>query len=190
MKLFTLLLMALLMVESKVFAQQIETDMNVAPLPEHVKAVVDYYYSEQQKPLLADVKVCSGIYKSGVNKYDCLEEYPTDAVPMNQPLYVWMQYFVPKAGAEKLLLQLNYQGITRDALSFSVSGSIRYRVWQRVKFSREGAWQLPILLDNDAMEPLAQIQLNVVEPAAEALQLSEMQSSAANLTSETNEESY
>ena len=53
---------------------------------------------------------------------------------------------VPKNESGEILMQLKHGGVTRGIRKANVQGAIRYRTWRKIKLSRAGDWELPILL--------------------------------------------
>lgn len=134
------------------------------PTQQAINKVVAYYYGGETKPLLADYKLCRDIGSIGSERNQCIDELDPHSVEQNETVYLWMNYLVPKGANTDLLLHYNHNGITRDASTLKVSGSIRYRTWKKIKLSRAGVWEMPIYLEqNGQYTELQRITVNVTE---------------------------
>lgn len=134
------------------------------PSQQAINRVVAYYYGGESKPLLADYKLCRAIGSIAEERNQCIDELDPSNVEQNQTVYLWMNYLVPKGADSDLLLHYNHNGITRDASTLKVSGSIRYRTWKKLKLSRAGLWEMPIYVEkNGQYTELNRITVNVTE---------------------------
>ncbi|MBV1880802.1 MAG: hypothetical protein KUG82_04175 [Pseudomonadales bacterium] len=134
------------------------------PSQPSINSVVNYYYGDSAEPILADFKFCSGVGNRGDLKNQCIDELDPNNIELNSTVYLWMNYLVPKNSSAELLLHYNHNGITRDASTLKVSGSIRYRTWKKVRLSRTGKWEMPIYLEqNGHYSELNRIQIQVNE---------------------------
>lgn len=134
------------------------------PTQQAINKVVAYYYGGEEKPLLAEYKLCRDIGSVDNEKNQCIDELDPHSLEQNQVVYLWMNYLVPKGADSDLLLHYNHNGITRDASTLKVSGSIRYRTWKKLKLSRTGLWEMPIYMEqNGQYTELQRITVNVTE---------------------------
>ncbi|MBL4868853.1 MAG: hypothetical protein JKY67_21015, partial [Pseudomonadales bacterium] len=124
-------------------------DELATPSQPSINTVVNYYYGDNARPILAEYKLCGDVGDRGELKNQCIDELDVNNIELNKPLYVWMNYLVPKGSSAELLLHYNHNGITRDASTLKVSGSIRHRTWKKVKLSRPGNWEIPIYVEQD-----------------------------------------
>ena len=108
---------------------------------------VNQYYATGADPILVEKKTCTTVAEDGDNKNNCEDEAYT--LVKGKDYLLWMNWFVP-AGKKntKLLVQFNQGGITRRTAQFSVSSSMRYRVWRTFRPSKSGTWEIKILDDS------------------------------------------
>lgn len=144
---------------------------NERPSSEAIKDVVNYYFQDESaEPILADMKICSEIHKSGAEKYNCSGELDKNNLPKGENVYVWMNYLVPKGQKAQLLMQVNHSGITRSTHNFEVAGGIRYRVWKQIRLNKSGEWNLPILLDSETgITELTTLDIQVIDHAVASI---------------------
>jgi hypothetical protein len=112
-----------------------------APTAKMVNEVVDYYYNGQQEgPILVDAKLCKSI-----EALDCGETMDANAVPMEEPIRVWMQFFVPKgASYDDIIVEYKHEGVPRNLTAHKVQGSVRYRLVDKFKLDKVGKWTITI----------------------------------------------
>ena len=133
------------------------------PTAAEVRRVTDYFYSHPEStPVLADYKVCTGIHREGSNKNNCAGEVDGNALQPGQSLYLWMNFLVPKGERGKVLVQPNYDGITRGIRVVTIAGSMRYRTWHKIRLPHPGEWELPVYYENaNGIEEIERINLRV-----------------------------
>lgn len=140
------------------------------PSPEEVKRVVDYYQNgKDQGVVLADVKLCEAVPTEGELKNECQGERDPLALTVGEPVTVWMMFMVPSGmDQQDIMLQLNYQGLTRAVEKATVASSLRYRVWRKVTLDRPGEWTASIIHDSgQGLELLREMKMQVQPKAAQ-----------------------
>jgi len=145
-------------------AAMLPLTLQAKPTPDEVKRVVDYYNNGQDEGVvLADIKLCESIGTEGEAKNECQNELDASTMTVGQPVMVWMNFMVPVGMKEQeIMLQFNYQGVTRDVQKATVSNAMRYRVWRKVKFDRAGDWTATITHDNgQSTEVLREMKFRV-----------------------------
>ncbi len=144
--------------------------VHAKPSPEEVKRVVDYYHNgKDQGVVLADVKLCEAVSTEGELKNECQGELDPLALTVGEPVTVWMMFMVPSGMAQQdIMLQLNYQGMTRAVEKATVASSLRYRVWRKVTLDRPGEWTASIFHDSgQGQELLREMKMQVQPKAAQ-----------------------
>jgi hypothetical protein len=128
-----------------------------APTAKMVNEVVDYFYNGQQAgPILADAKLCKSI-----EALDCEGTVDVNAVPMGEPIKVWMQFFVPKGATyDDIIVEYKHEGVPRNLTAHKVEGSIRYRVVDRFKLDKPGKWTITI---KKGVANLKEFKINVTK---------------------------
>ena len=128
-----------------------------APTAKMVNEVVEYFYSGQQEgPILADAKLCKSI-----EALNCEEAVDANAVPVGEPIKVWMQFFVPKGGAyDDIIVEYRHEGVPRNLTAHKVEGSIRYRVVDTFKLDKPGKWTITI---KKGVANLKEFKINVIK---------------------------
>lgn len=142
------------------------------PTAAEVRRVTNYFYSQREStPVLVDYKLCKGIQREGSDKNNCAEEVDGDTLQPGQSLYLWMNFLVPKGERGKVLVQLNYDGITRGTRVMSIAGSLRYRTWNKIRLQQPGEWELPVYYENaDGIQEIDRINLRVTSLTKNNLQ--------------------
>lgn len=136
-----------------------------APAPSEVKSVIEHYYAGS-KPILFDVKLCTGVNKMGPEKHSCKQELDPLNIPQGSDVFVWMAYLVPKDAAPFIVMQANYKGRPMKELPIKLSESLRYRTWNSVFLNHLGDWELLILLETEnGLSELKKIRVKVVDNA-------------------------
>jgi hypothetical protein len=138
------------------------------PSPDEAARIIDYYFGgKDDGPLLVNAKVCADVHGEGELKHECTRELIDNRVPAGESFFLWMKYVVPvDSPPTKLLVQLNYQGITLQTLDVDVAPSLRYRTWKRVLLDKPGTWEVKMLHDRgDRLEVLGETVIDVVETA-------------------------
>ena len=128
-----------------------------APTAKMVNEVVDYYYNGQQEgPILVDAKLCKSI-----EALNCQETMDANAVPMEEPIRVWMQFFVPKgANYDDIIVEYKHEGVPRNLTAHKVQGSIRYRLVDKFKLDKVGKWTITI---KKGVANLKEFKINVIK---------------------------
>jgi hypothetical protein len=128
-----------------------------APTAKMVNEVVDYFYNGQKEgPVLAGAKLCKSI-----EALNCEDTMDANAVPMGEPLKVWMQFFVPKGAAfDDIIVEYKHEGVPRHLTSHKVEGSIRYRVVDTYKLDKPGKWTITI---KKGVANLKEFKINVIK---------------------------
>lgn len=140
------------------------------PSSAEAKKVLDYYYKGQgQGVVLAASMLCSEIEKEGDNKNNCVDEVNPSTLQTGQKLNLWMAFLVPNGDpAQNIIIQFEHNGIARMVKNVKVSGSIRYRTWRKVSFSKTGSWTVKIIHDKgDDVQLLDTLNLTVSDAPAE-----------------------
>lgn len=119
------------------------------PSPNEANKVVEYYYSDAKEPVLMEFKICEAIHEDGDEKNNCKGELASGDIPEGTKAYLWMKFLVPGDAAPGILMQLNHKGITRDTYSRNLTGSVRYRTWHSVEFSKAGDWDIQIFYEGE-----------------------------------------
>lgn len=148
------LLPLLLIIPSMVYAK---------PSPDTVRDTLDYYYSGQgQGAVMYDFKLCQSIAKEGAEKNNCQQEVDLTTVKKGDKALVWMAFMVPQDSVvDNILVQTSTNGLTRESHQVKVQGSIRYRTWKPVTFSRSGEWDITVVEDADDINILKKVTVNV-----------------------------
>jgi hypothetical protein len=118
------------------------------PSPESVKEVWDYYYyGKGDVPVLADLRLCLEIGKSGPNKSDCVREMTvTDNFRGSQRLLLWQAYLVPSDVETEVEVVAKVGEEARPAQKVKVKGSaVRQRTWTTVNLDKPGSWTVTFL---------------------------------------------
>jgi len=128
-----------------------------APTAKMVNEVVDYFYNGQQEgPILADAKLCKSI-----EALNCQETMDANAVPMGEPIKVWMQFFVPKGATyDDIIVEYKHEGVPRNLTAHKVEGSIRYRLVDKFKLDKVGKWTITI---KKGVANLKEFKINVIK---------------------------
>ena len=128
-----------------------------APTAKMINEVVDYFYNGQQEgPLLADAKLCKSI-----EALNCQETLDANAVPIEEPIKVWMQFFVPKgASYDDIIVEYKHEGVPRNLTAHKVEGSIRYRLVDTFKLDKIGKWTITI---KKGVANLKEFKINVIK---------------------------
>ena len=128
-----------------------------APTAKMVNEVVDYFYNGQQEgPILADAKLCKSI-----DALNCQEIMDANAVPMGEPIKVWMQFFVPKGATyDDIIVEYKHEGVPRNLTAHKVEGSIRYRLVDKFKLDKVGKWTITI---KKGVANLKEFKINVIK---------------------------
>ena len=128
-----------------------------APTAKMVNEVVDYFYNGQQEgPILADAKLCKSI-----DALNCQENMDANAVPMGEPIKVWMQFFVPKGATyDDIIVEYKHEGVPRNLTAHKVEGSIRYRMVDKFKLDKLGKWTITI---KKGLTNLKEFKINVIK---------------------------
>ncbi|MFA0465410.1 hypothetical protein AB4524_00730 [Vibrio breoganii] len=109
-----------------------------------------------------DFKLCESIIKQGPEKNNCEKEIDPNNVVVGDNALVWMAYLVPKGeSVDNILVQSSMNGLTRESHQVKVEGSIRYRTWKPVTFTKAGQWQVTVIEDADQVNLLKQIDVTV-----------------------------
>jgi len=160
----TLLALFILASCSSVFAAE-------TPTPAEAKKVFDFYYHGQgQGVVLMETKLCAEIGKQGDTKNECTIDL-NNSPAKGQIANLWMTFLVPKGDKKiAIIIQFEQGGITRMVKNVTLSGSIRFRTWRKVKFNKTGNWTVKIFQEvGDTTKVLKEITLTVQEaPPAEA----------------------
>lgn len=139
------------------------------PSSAEAKKVLDYYYTGQgQGVVLIESILCSEINKEGDNKNNCAEALNAAEIQTKQKLNLWMAFLVPNNDpAQNIIIQFEHNGIARMVKNVQVSGSIRYRTWRKVSFSKTGKWTVKIIHDKgDDVQLLETLNITVSDAAA------------------------
>ena len=128
-----------------------------APTAKMVNEVVDYFYNGQQEgPILADAKLCKSI-----KDLNCQETMDANAVPIEEPIQVWMQFFVPKGATyDDIIVEYKHEGVPRNLTAHKVEGSIRYRIVDKFKLDKIGKWTITI---KKGVANLKEFKINVIK---------------------------
>lgn len=139
------------------------------PTSAEAKKVLDYYYKGQgQGVVLIENKLCENIDKEGDNKNNCADTLSPASLKVKQKLNLWMAFLVPNNDpVQNIIIQFEHNGIARMVKDVKVSGSVRYRTWRKVSFSKAGNWTVKIIHDKgDDVQLLDTLNLVVTEEAA------------------------
>jgi hypothetical protein len=128
-----------------------------APTAKMVNEVVDYFYNGQKEgPILAGAKLCKSI-----EALNCGETMDANAVPMGEPIRVWMQFFVPKGAVyDDIIVEYKHTGVPRHLKAHKIEGSIRYRIVDSFKLDKPGKWMITI---KKGVTNLKEFNINVIE---------------------------
>ncbi|MCK4866202.1 MAG: hypothetical protein KAT06_12365 [Gammaproteobacteria bacterium] len=141
------------------------------PSSAEAKKVLDYYYNGQgQGVVLIESKLCSEIDKEGDNKNNCADNINPVSVQKGQNLNLWMAFLVPNNDpVQNIIIQFEHNGIARMVKDVKVSGSVRYRTWRKVSFSKTGNWTVKIIHDKgDDVQLLDTLSITVSEASTES----------------------
>lgn len=138
------------------------------PSPEDAERIIHFYLNGQDEgPLLVATRVCADVHLEGELKNECTLEFPGNRIGAGETAYLWMMLLVPKGTPQtELLLQLNYEGVTRETMDVPVAGSVRYRTWKKIELDKPGAWEAKLFYDHGAeLELLGRTTIHVDPPA-------------------------
>lgn len=138
------------------------------PSSSEAKKVLDYYYKGQgQGVVLVESILCSEIDKEGDNKNNCADKLNAVEIETKQKLNLWMAFLVPNNDpVQNIIIQFEHNGIARMVKNVQVSGSIRYRTWRKVSFSKPGNWTVKIIHDKgDDVQVLDTLNVTVSDAA-------------------------
>lgn len=127
------------------------------PTAEMVKEVIDYYYTGQEEgPILTDVKLCSAIADK-----ECEGSIDPNAVPLGEPVKVWMRFLVPKGSVyDDILVEYSYESTPWRVLPHKIEGAIRYRLVDTYAMQKPGNWTINIKRGAETLK-----SFNVTVPA-------------------------
>ncbi len=132
------------------------------PTADEVRKVLDFYNNGQgQGIVLRDSKICAGIHKDGVSKYECKDEIiefvqgddasiPPEVkhkISVDETIWLWMSFMVPQGDKSKVIIQYSMGGTARHSSKANVKGSIRYRTWTKYTPKTPGTWEITIFHD-------------------------------------------
>lgn len=143
------------------------TMMSGAPNGDEIKKVVSYYYDHASTtPLLVETKLCAEIATEGELKNECLREIEASAIQPDTDAYLWLNFMVPQAAPDqKILIQFDHAGITRQTRESTLQGAIRFRTWKKLRLDRGGKWTIKILHDAaDGPSEIDRIDLDLATP--------------------------
>lgn len=148
------------------------TNLYAGEMPSSAEAakVLDFYYHGQGKGvILMETKFCSSIGKTGAEKNECTDDL-NNAPTKGEQVNFWMTYLVPKDEKDiKIIIQFEQGGITRMVKNIVLSGSIRFRTWRKIKFSKTGNWAIKIIQEmGDNTKILKEMKINVQAAAPAA----------------------
>ena len=134
------------------------------PDGDEIKRVLEYYYGEASAaPVLVESKLCTEIATEGELKNECMHEIQASAIQPGTGAYLWMNFMVPQnAPEQKILIQFDHAGITRQTHEATLRGAIRYRTWRKFQLDRKGPWTIKILHDaEDGAREIERIDLSI-----------------------------
>ena len=128
-----------------------------APTAKMIKEVIDYYYTGQKAgPILTETKLCKGI-----KNHECTEKVDPNSVTKNEPINVWMRFFVPKgASYDDILVEYKHKGIPLRLTPHKIDSSIRYRLVDKNSLDKPGFWTITV---KKGVTKLKSIKVKVVE---------------------------
>lgn len=127
------------------------------PSPEAVKQVWDYYYyGSGGGPILADVKLCLEIGKTGPKKSDCVREMTvTDNFRGSQRLLLWQAYLMPQDGQTEVEVQAKLGDQVVNSQKVKVKGSaVRQRTWTTVNLDKPGKWTVAFVHNGNVLKSM------------------------------------
>ena len=153
------------------------------PSSSEAKKVLDYYYKGQgQGVVLVESILCSEIDKEGDNKNNCADKLDSAEIQTKQKLNLWMAFLVPNNDpVQNIIIQFEHNGIARMVKNVQVSGSIRYRTWRKVSFSKTGIWTVKIIHDKgDDVQLLDTLNITVSDAAASTTEAAPAEAATQN----------
>lgn len=110
--------------------------------------VIEYYYGDDERPVLMSFKLCRGVHDNGPSRYECRGELGERDLEPGMRVYVWMNYLVPRRARPTITLRVEREGARRDTWSSQLQGAIRFRTWHAVGLDRAGHWRVEVYHEN------------------------------------------
>ena len=137
------------------------------PDGDEIRRVLSYYDGEvSEAPLLVEAKLCTEIGKEAEMKNECMGEIKT-SLQAETDVYLWLNFMVPRHSPDqKILIQFNHDGITRQAREATIQSAIRFRTWKKFRADRPGKWTIQVLHDaDDGAREMERIEVQVLRPS-------------------------
>lgn len=144
------------------------------PAGDEVRKVMEFYrHGQGQGIVMSETRLCADIVREGENRNECDMDLEATGAAKGQPVYLWMSFMVPEGDEARVRIDFEQGGTTHYKKDFSVSGSLRYRAWRRMKFPRSGEWTAKVyqdLGDKSVLLGSKTFQVSDAAPAAAAVE--------------------
>jgi len=139
------------------------------PSADEVNKILEFYDNGYQLgPVIAEAKLCNDVSREGDEKNNCSSVIDGNSLSVNQNAYVWLKMIVPKGvSREKLIVQFNYNDVTRKVREVNVNAGFRFRTWTKFALDREGSWTVRVMYDNGTdVKQMAEIPVTITSDTA------------------------
>lgn len=138
-----------------------------APAAETAREVIDYYFSGSDI-LLVDARLCDRVDDDGPQVHACQQPREAFSIAAGEATYLWLMLMIPQPlDPQTIVIQFAQEGTTFSVQRATVTSSLRYRLWKKLRFDQPGDWQVRILhQQGNELVPLGEITVEVGTPAA------------------------
>ncbi len=110
---------------------------------EEARKVVDYYYhGKGGGGVFMKADYCKEIEKEGPNKNNCSDKAGQKNFALNDEIYAWGSFLVPKGDEDTFYVEFKNMGITWQTSPLKVKEGFRYRTWTKQKLDKKGVWTI------------------------------------------------
>ena len=137
------------------------------PAPDAARSVIDYYFTGETI-LLVDAQLCDRVAEEGPDSHACQESRIDASLESGETTYLWLMLMVPEPlETQTLVIQFVQDGTAFSVQRATVTPSLRYRLWKKLRFDQPGDWQIRVLHEQDgALVPLGEMEVRVRAAAA------------------------
>ncbi len=114
------------------------------PSSRDTRQVIEYYYSNAERPVLMDFRLCRGVHDDGADRYECRGPLSESELAPGMRVYAWMKFLVPQRATPAVMLRVDHDARTRDTWTRRLEGAVRFRTWHAVQLDRPGRWRLEV----------------------------------------------
>jgi hypothetical protein len=137
------------------------------PSPDAARSVIDYYFTGDTV-LLVDARLCNRVAEAGPDSHACEAPRADALLETGETTYLWLLLMVPEPlESQTIVIQFVQDGTAFSVQRATVTPSLRYRLWKKLRFDQPGDWQIRVLHERDGtLQPLGEMDVRVRETAA------------------------